>query len=71
MPNVKTEVAVYRGEEFLTSGTYSECAEVLGVLPATIYFYTTPTYQRRLARRKRDGGNRIAVVKLTDDEEDE
>lgn len=66
MPNIEREVVVYRGEDIIATGTYRECAEALGVLPATIAFYTTPTYQRRLAKRK-DHGRRIAVVKTNDE----
>lgn len=63
------EYAVYKGEDFLVMGTLAECAEKLGVLPATVYFYSTPTYQRRLAKRKMTGNARVTVP--LDEEDDE
>lgn len=65
------EYAVYKGDEFLCIGTVKECAAELGVLTETIKFYTTPTYQKRLARRKKvSKAGYLTVTKLVDDEED-
>ena len=67
MSHEKREVSVYRGDDIVASGTYEECGKQLGIQARTIQWYTTPTYQRRLAKRKRDNGKRLAVVKLNDD----
>ena len=61
----KNEYAVYKGDTLLAIGTAVECAEELNVLPDTIKFYTTPTYQRRLAKRKNPRNYRV-VIKLDD-----
>ncbi|PES76701.1 hypothetical protein CN327_09730 [Bacillus cereus] len=45
--NVK-EYVVYKGESLLCIGTIQECADYMGVLPATVRFYTRPAYQRRM-----------------------
>lgn len=60
------EYAVYKGEELLAIGTAEECAEVLGVQRDTILFYTYPTYQRRLKKRKASDNVRH-VVELTEE----
>ncbi|PED63993.1 hypothetical protein [Priestia megaterium] len=60
MRNYK-EYAVYKGEQLLAVGTAMECAEELNVKPETIHFYTTPTYKRRLKKRKNPSNCRIAV----------
>ena len=60
MRNYK-EYAVYKGEQLLAVGTATECAEELNVKPETIHFYTTPTYMRRLMKRKNPSNCRIAV----------
>jgi len=57
------EYAVYKGENIIAMGTAKECAEKLGVKTETIMFYTYPTYQRRLAKRKTTD-NCIIVVAL-------
>lgn len=68
MPN-QSEYAVYKGESLLCIGTARECAEELNVRPETIRWYTYPTYQRRLAKRK-NPKNCLMVVKLEDDEDE-
>lgn len=69
MKTTEKEYAVYKGEQFLCIGTAEECAEELGVKPETIKFYTFPTYQRRLAKRKRTSSvGYITVTELEDDE---
>lgn len=45
-------VTLYRGDDVLFVGTLDECAEHLGVKRATIQFYLSPTYHRRVARRE-------------------
>lgn len=50
--------ALYKGDEFITTGTIQELAEWEGVLKQTIYFYTTQ------AHVKRAGDNAVVVVSL-------
>lgn len=63
------EYAVYKGDSFICIGTLKECAEHMGVLIDTVRFYTTPTYQRRLAKRK-NPKNYITVTELSEDDEE-
>lgn len=60
------EYAVYRGEEYLVAGTLEECASHLNVKPETVYYYSTPTYQRRFVNPDK----RLISVKLEEDEDD-
>lgn len=62
------EVAVYQGDDMLATGTLTEVAAKLKVNPETIYFYLTPAYERRLAKRKTLDRSRT-VVRLDDDDE--
>ncbi|PEN57134.1 hypothetical protein CN596_04085 [Bacillus toyonensis] len=62
------EYVVYKGESFVCIGTTKECAQHMGVLPATVRFYTRPAYQRRIANRK-NARNYITVTELEGDEE--
>jgi hypothetical protein len=61
------EYAVYKGESMICIGTIKECADHMGVLPETVKFYTTPTYKRRIEKRK-NPRNYITVFKLDDEE---
>lgn len=64
------EYAVYKGDNLVCIGTAKECAAEMGVQPETIKFYTTPTYQKRLAKRKKTSkAGYLTVTKLEDDEE--
>lgn len=68
---IAKEYAVYKGENLLCIGTAKECATEMGVLPETIKFYTTPTYQKRLAKRKKTSkAGYLTVTKLDPEEED-
>ncbi|OUB25863.1 hypothetical protein BK739_18925 [Bacillus thuringiensis serovar pirenaica] len=60
------EYVVYKGESFVCIGTAKECAQHMGVLPATVRFYTRPAYQRRIANRK-NARNYITVTELEED----
>lgn len=62
---MKYEYALYKGDELLSIGTAKQIAADLKVLPATIMFYGTKTYQRRLEKRKTVRNARI-LVKLED-----
>ena len=57
--------AVYKGEEFITTGTLRELAAYFGIKQQTIKFMTTPAYKRRC----KDGKNRREVFLLDDDDE--
>lgn len=57
------EYCLYKGENLLHIGTLDEIAKERGVLKETIRFYTTPTYKRRVSRRK-NARNYITVTKL-------
>jgi len=61
------ELAVYKGDNLICIGTAEECAEHMGVLVATVKFYLTPTYQRKIAKRK-NPRNYITVERLEEDE---
>ena len=54
------EYALYKGEECLAIGTIKELAKRLKVKERTIYFYTTPTYKKRV----KAGKNRRELVTL-------
>lgn len=56
------EYAIYKGDDFLFTGTLSECSKFLGVKQETIYFYTMPVYKRRCRNSK----NRIEIIVLED-----
>ncbi|HEX4201541.1 MAG TPA: hypothetical protein VHY59_08490, partial [Chthoniobacterales bacterium] len=59
------EVAVYSGDELICMGTIPECAAKLNILPATLYFYLMPSYERRLSRRpKGNPGRQRRVVRV-------
>lgn len=61
------EYALYKGEDLLSVGTISEIAKETGVKRDTIAFYKTPTYQKRLSKRKNIRNARM-LIEL--DEED-
>lgn len=66
----RKEYVVYKGETFVCMGTVQECARHMGVLPETVQYYTTPTYQKRLAKRKK-ARNYLTVTKVEDDENEQ
>ncbi len=49
---MQKEYALYKGEELLRLGTLKEIAEAENVQVKTIQFYMTPTYKRRIGKRK-------------------
>jgi hypothetical protein len=65
---MKVEYAVYKGDSFICMGTVKECAEHMNVLPDTVKFYTTPSYEKRIEKRKK-ARNYITVIKLDDEGE--
>ncbi|HDR7386525.1 hypothetical protein COL48_28290 [Bacillus toyonensis] len=60
------EYVVYKGESLLCIGTIQECADYMGVLPATVCFYKSSAYQRRIASRK-NIRNYITVTEFEED----
>jgi hypothetical protein len=58
--------AVYKGDNFIFMGTKKECSEHLGVKEDTVYFYTTPTYQKRAKTKDND---RMIVIRVEDIED--
>lgn len=58
------EFALYAGDTFVSVGTAKELAKELEVKPNTIRFLSTPSYQRRMASRKKPTGRAKYTVKL-------
>lgn len=55
----KTKYALYRGDEYVATGTAFELAELLGVRQETIYFYASAVNRRRNVT-----GNRIVAERI-------
>lgn len=47
---MRKEYALYKGESLIASGSIAEIARIQGVKPATIGFYMSPTYQKRIKK---------------------
>lgn len=58
---MRKEYALYKGEELLHIGTIAEIAEKEEVKRDTIKFYGTPTYRRRINKRKNARNYRTVV----------
>lgn len=58
---LKSIYALYKNDEYITSGTKEEIANYCNVSPRTIMFYLTPTYSKRGKGKK---GNRKKLVKI-------
>lgn len=54
---------IYKGDKFIDLGTKKELAKKLNVTPQTIYFYTTPSYQKRI----KDYSKKMIVIKIEND----
>ena len=52
--------ALYKGDNFIDIGTLEYLANLLGVKRKTIYFYSTPTYLKRVP----DENNRYIVIEI-------
>lgn len=61
----EAEYVVYKGETLICMGTAEEIAERMNWNLRTVYWYTTPQYMRRIAKRK-IARNYITVTKLED-----
>jgi hypothetical protein len=59
----RQEIALYRGDELIDSGTIKEIAERRGVRKDTIYWYTTAAGHRRADRRK-DQSQAVRAVRV-------
>jgi hypothetical protein len=60
------DYAVYKGDSFICIGTIKECAERLGVKPGTVRYYTSPSYRRKVEKRK-SPLDCLTVFKIDDD----
>ncbi|MGE6370613.1 hypothetical protein ACQKDB_15915 [Planococcus kocurii] len=69
MPRALKEYAVYQGDEFLMLGTLEECAEEMGVLPATIRYWTMPTHHKRAELKKGADSTWKVAIRVEDDDE--
>ena len=45
--------AVYKGDMFLTTGTWYDVIEYLGVSETTMRYYLSPTYKKRASKGKK------------------
>lgn len=64
------EYAAYKGDQLVAVGTAKELAIKLGIKQKSIYWYTSPTYQRRLDKRENSKNARV-IVCLDEKEGDE
>lgn len=52
MVRPEARYTLYHGDTFIAEGTAKELAEIEGVTPKTISFYSTPVYMKRGHRKK-------------------
>lgn len=64
------EYALYKGEECLFIGTARQIAAEKNVKVETIYYLSTPAYQRRLAKRKKSR-NAMVLIRLEEGEDED
>ncbi len=64
------EYALYKGDDILAIGTVEEIAKEMGIKPATVRYYNSQAYRRRLEKQKRTE-NSVRIAVPLDDEEDE
>lgn len=48
----KNVYAVYKGEEFIFSGTSKECAQYLGIKVSSFYRLGSPAYKKRFPKNR-------------------
>jgi hypothetical protein len=65
----RKEYAVYKGDEFICLGTINECAKFLGINPKSVRHLMTPSYIRRVEKRK-NNGDFLVMFRLDDEKED-
>lgn len=61
------EIALYRGEEIIDTGTIQEIAERRGVQKLTIYYYLMPVAGKRADSRK-DKRTGLRAVRIDDED---
>jgi hypothetical protein len=59
----RQDIALYRGDELIDSGTIKEIAERRGVRKDTIWWYLTAAGRRRADRRK-DQSKAVRAVRI-------
>ena len=64
------EYALYKGDDILAIGTVEEIAKEMGIKPATVRYYNSQAYRRRLEKQKRTE-NSVRIAVPLDDGEDE
>lgn len=60
------EYALYKGDQIIAVGTANQIAEEIGVKPETVYYYKSPSYQRRVS-----GKNGRVLVDIDEDESED
>ena len=60
--------ALYKGERNLTDGTLAQIAHRQNVKIRTLYYMLSPTYKKRMAKRKGQSGGCLELVEIVDDE---
>ncbi len=66
--------ALYKGENYVCDGTIDELVTLLGAKPATVKFYATPSYRKRVEarlERKRSGSIILEPIGWDDDSYEE
>ncbi|WP_411842201.1 hypothetical protein [Salinicoccus sp. HZC-1] len=66
MKKSNQEYALYKGEDIICIGTTAEISDFQGVQEKTIKFYLTPTYKKRIEKRKKPR-NYLVLERLEDD----
>lgn len=60
----KNDYALYKGDMFVSLGSIKEIAKEMGLKEATVKFYASPSYQKRVP-----AGNGYILIKIEEDEE--
>lgn len=60
--------ALYHGDDYICDGTMEDLAKVTGLKIATVAFYASPTYERRLSRQKNQGSRSYVLIRLEGDD---
>lgn len=59
--------ALYKNEEFIDLGTKKYLSEKIGVKLATINYYNSQVYKKRIENMKFKGKNSYIVIKIEED----
>lgn len=65
----KNIYAVYKGDEFLFSGTSTECSQYLGIKESSFYRLGSPAYKKRFPKNR--PSKAFVMFKLEKDDENE